>query len=38
MASSSAAFPRPLLFVAAGANEVAVWDLSVGGVCKQCFR
>lgn len=29
---------RPLLFVAAGANEMAVWDLQVGGKCKHCFR
>lgn len=29
---------RPLLFVAAGANEVGVWDLEKGGKCEQCFR
>lgn len=30
--------PSPLAFVAAGGNEVAVWDLHAGGACKQCFR
>lgn len=24
--------------MAAGANEMAVWDLQVGGKCKHCFR
>lgn len=30
--------PAPLAFVAAGDNQVAVWDLALGGACRQCFR
>lgn len=36
--SSAESPPAPLAFVAAGENEVAVWDLAVGGSCRQCFR
>jgi hypothetical protein len=36
--SGDDSYARPLLYVAAGTNEVAVWDLSQGGACKQCFR
>jgi len=36
--SSADAPPAPLAFVAAGANQVAVWDLANGGACRQCFR
>ncbi|CAM9207134.1 unnamed protein product, partial [Choristocarpus tenellus] len=28
----------PHVIVAAGQNQAAIWDLSVGGSCKQCFR
>eukprot|EP00903_Cladosiphon_okamuranus_P008555 g8210.t1 len=28
----------PHVIVAAGRNEAAIWDLSKGGPCKQCFR
>jgi len=34
----SSADAAPLAFVAAGDNQVAVWDLSAGGDCRQCFR
>lgn len=36
--SSTEGASAPLAFVAAGDNEVAVWDLSLGGECLQCFR
>lgn len=29
---------QPLAFVAAGNNEVSVWNLSTGGQCRRCFR
>ncbi|CAM9305018.1 unnamed protein product, partial [Hapterophycus canaliculatus] len=32
------AAPGPHVIVAAGRNEAAIWDLSKGGACKQCFR
>ena len=36
--SSAESPPAPLAFVAAGLNQVAVWDLAAGGPCRQCFR
>ncbi|CAM9232680.1 unnamed protein product [Pylaiella littoralis] len=32
------AAPGPHVIVAAGRNEAAIWDLSKGRACKQCFR
>ncbi|CAM9512569.1 unnamed protein product [Ectocarpus sp. 12 AP-2014] len=32
------AAPGPHVIVAAGRNEAAIWDVSTGGACKQCFR
>eukprot|EP00953_Heterococcus_sp_UTEX-ZZ885_P035081 18132-Heterococcus_DN1.PRE.1 len=36
--SSSAQYPGPHVFIAAGNNEAAVWDLKKGGRPRQLFR
>jgi len=36
--SIHSAKPLPRVFVAAGNNEAAAWDIFSGGTCQQCFR